>query len=483
MRLNSIARARWLGPALFALLLVVAGALVGFARNPAPFFENGFYGEDARWIDQILNHGLLYAVVWGRPDYPVAIPVLLDWLAVVADKLVFGDNMGPLPKLVAISAYLFYAFCCYAAYWIVAMFRGRRAGLCAWLLLLLLPASDLNLTFGHNLQWQFLIPLLTVYFLLLGCRYPGFKFACYLAAGVTFISFPPAIAIGLFFLLWKMYLPWRETGRTLPKAIAAYIKRLDLADWALALMAFDALLQIVTRGGFTTGSDRLGPFEPAHSVEYLLYRVFAYPFTMRYIDGFNDFWTLLFVAVFAGGALVWGSRQAGRAGQSRPWLFLLAAFAIYWVLFGISRRGFSHVVDYHQVWIQHYYFGLNFFAVMVMVIGLWPGTAPRSSQRILSGALLTILCLSMASQWRIIFQIDNRRGLPSWEGNEWHAKIAEARREICKADCSDASLARESRRILTYPIDENKTWGITLNWQQLNASYLHSGYAENNDQH
>lgn len=477
MRLKSLIRNRWVLPFLSVSLLIIIGALVGFVRNPSPYLEGSFYGEDARWIDQILNHGLLYAIFWGRPDYPVAIPVLLDWLAVITNKIAFGDNMGPLPKLVAISAYLFYSFCCYTAYWIVTRFNTRGAGLCVWGLLLLLPASDLNLTFGHNLQWQFLIPLLTVYFLFLSDSYPKFKILCYFAAGLTFLSFPPSIAIGFLFLVFRTGVPVSFNGGGFIKDIMSRLRRLDLADWALFLMALDILLHIVTRGGFTTGADRLGPFEPEHAVEYLFYRVFAYPFTMVYVDHFNDFWTLAFMAIFAGVALIWGTLQARATGRLKPWIFLLAAFLVYWILFAISRRGFSHVVNYHQVWIQHYYFGLNFFAVMLLGIGLYPNAAKPKRWSFVGGILLAVLCLSMASQWRVIFQVENRRGQPVWEGQEWHKNIAAVRSEICKSDCDISQLDQKRRRIQTYPLDENKTWGITLSWQQLDATYLKSGYS------
>ena len=451
--------------------LLFAGALVCFTRNPAAFMHPAFFAEDGTWVDIAINKGSWYAVQFGRWDFPGFLQVGLTVAAYQTSKLFYGYDLSELPRFIAVYSYAFYAFCAYCGYFIGSHYINRKAGTLIWALILLLPLSDPNITLGRNLQWQFVMPFVTIFGLLAPSYYPRLKAAFYGAALITFLSFPPCIVIGLIYIVFNAIggfsIVRHKEASPQTLVLGATIRSLKTAEWLLLFAIGLCIYYITTREAFSTNSDREGAFVIANAVEFIFYRVIMYPFTVRWTSDLSNGWVIGFTVLFLGSALLMGTRTAKREQQLRFWLFLLASFVSYWVLLCMSRHGLSRIFTYQEKGIQHYFLGLNMFAVAVLVYGLWPWARMLREERIYGAGLLAVLACLLVCQSNVIFQIDHRaEGLPEFTGRDWRAEVTKARNIICAENCDRPEIAAQSYIVPTYP----KEGGISLPWRYLNAT-------------
>ena len=91
------------------VLLWIVGTLVLLLRNPDPLLHPVLYAEDGPWMGALLSGGFADLLLHARGDYFVWGNVLLLYLALGINHLLFGFDITHLPQVVAVVSCAFLA--------------------------------------------------------------------------------------------------------------------------------------------------------------------------------------------------------------------------------------------------------------------------------------------------------------------------------------------------------------------------------------
>ena len=146
----------------YVFLVILLGIIFQALRNPSQLFAPTLYGEDAVWISWISIHGFGWTLINGREEYPVFLPVILNWIGWIINKLTFSKNVSYLPHFTALVSFSFFSFACwFSANTLFKKTKCIASSITCWLLLISFPLGEVNSTLGHNLQWAHFAPFLS----------------------------------------------------------------------------------------------------------------------------------------------------------------------------------------------------------------------------------------------------------------------------------------------------------------------------------
>ncbi len=347
---------------LAALVLIVTGMAILFLRNPDPILNPVVYAEDGAWAALGLREGWLQAFMLARPDYFVAVNILLLFIATKISWILSGNPLSLLAYSIAFVSYAFYAGVATLSFFTIRRVGNIFFALLAFLLFLHLPLGDTqNEIIGRVAQVGFFMPLVAMMLLFwrdtaMSGWVKYFIDACLLLCAATN---PVVFALVFLYLVINFS---RDVD------FLACARRTVSLTVPFALFAAVLSQRIGGPGGVP------GELVSSNLVEATLARPLLYPFTFPWYSHLND--AVAIAASLLIACVVVVSYRNSRDTQSRH-LLTLASITIvaYDVATMVTRPGLTGLLSNYQTsFPDRYFMGINAltsFLAVVCISQLW----------------------------------------------------------------------------------------------------------------
>jgi len=349
----------------------VAAIAIQILRNPFQISEPALFAEDTIWIEMILNNGLVFALLNGRLEYPIYLPVILDWLGFLLNSLFFGENINNLPRFTALFSYLFLASNSLLGFLVVLKLSRSvfAASMCA-VFVLTIPLSEVATTIGHNLQWGHVVPFTSGMLFILR---RSFKHTLiHDLIQVILILTLPVCLLNLVLYLACYSVNFRYEAQEV---------RFSFNDEVIDPRSRNILLFLFV--GFSVffmlklniGSNKSGSTDPidfANAIEFLIFRPFLFLFFCHILQKFNDITTLIVFFNIYLLPLLWAKSYKK---PTTDHVFIVLCFFAYLLTFAIMRGGISKIFHYLDTYLHFYYFGLSMYTTVFLslILASLPG--------------------------------------------------------------------------------------------------------------
>ena len=348
-------------------LFILLGVIFQGLRNPTQIFTPTLYGEDAAWISWISIHGFAWSLINGREEYPVFLPVILNWVGWILNKLAFSKNVSQLPHFTALVSFSFFSFVCwFAANSLFKNTRCRASSITCWLLLISFPLAEANSTLGHNLQWAHLAPFLSAIICLHRIQSEPTLFTDILQF-ILCLTLPLCIVICALFLMCNFlysHMYDLKLERLLKKT--TWFKFIPTITNDIRLIFFVILAGIILLNMIDTSSNLSIANQAiiaSKIIEFAIFRPFLFPIFASFTSHFNDSMTLCIFSLMFVFPFFW---LYYKQKLSYPLVFLCLSLLVTLLIFSFVRGGIALTLDYDSAHLHFYYLSLSSFSVVIL---------------------------------------------------------------------------------------------------------------------
>lgn len=381
----------WLQPFLVFFLAMIAF----IARSPEPLANPLLYAEDGSWTGIGLTEGWLHALLHARPDYLVALNVLLLWLAVQLGWLFSGDPLTALPVYIAIVSFAFLAGTVALLFITLKRACGPWAGIAGAIWLTLMPLGyTQNEIFGRILQLGFYVPLLTVALLFWRDEIEkrsarlGIDALIVLCAATNPVVFLIVGAYGI--VDW-----WRE------KRLWSSVRRLASLAVPMIILAAYIAPRLEGHGGIVGASDN------SNWIEAAVARTVLYPILFTVYEYLNDLTSILLLI-----PLIMGVATAAIIAKrpARNLIVLTTIGLLIYILATLGNRpGLTGNLSAYSfaMPVDRYFMGINALAILLFTATGAELFVRRKLRPLLYGGS-AVLIASYATHANILFEAEPR---------------------------------------------------------------------------
>ena len=372
-RVNGIKTRAWL----LTISLMVMGVLICYLRNPYPLSISPFlYAEDAGWSGLIINEGLFYALRYGRLEYPIFFPVLLNFAVIQINTLIFGDSLSHLAKLIAISSYMIWTLTSLICFNIVRIITGSIAiSFFAFLFVIHIPVDTLNSAIGANLQWGHV-----AYFYSISLTFFYLKkrlaILTFLLLNSVMILSNPAGWFGSFLLItfWHLNFSQIISSQSFSERLRSIywqLMKLSKQEWPFLLSLIATMSYMIWHSDlqYAPGSADVwaNPFKYLAAITYRPFLFSIYGAWSAQIPVFINFFASLGTLVVVIGFL--SKTKSLSDIEKKPIIAFLLASLFYSFVVIARRGGVVNVSGYDAVWVNFYFYSPAFlFAIVAFTI-------------------------------------------------------------------------------------------------------------------
>jgi hypothetical protein len=358
--------------------LLLVGVCILFIRNSDPYLNPVIYAEDGVWAGLGLTEGWLYAFIHARPDYFVAINIILLFLSTKISIFITGSPLLFLPQAIAFISYGFYATVATFCFFTVRRVSSLIFALFCFFLVLLLPlGTTTNEIIGRVLQVGFFMPLLVVMLLFwrdkLARNYVKILMDILL---LLCAATNPVVFVQIFiYLCFDFSKDWN--------IVKSFKRTITLIAPFAILFAF-----LLPRMGGSGGVP--GGLDSTNLIEAIIARPLLYPFAYPWYGGLSNNISviLLFLAV---GSIFLSYRNSNNTEAKWLILYTSLTFMIYDLATITARPGLTGILSKYQTsFPDRYFMGLNVLIVFVVIICLAQLSKIRKYRLFSSGLAITI---------------------------------------------------------------------------------------------
>lgn len=381
----------------FYVLLFLFGIGVLMLRTLDLISYPELYGEDGPWTGFLLDHGLLWTLLYARPDYFVWGNVFLLYLALFLNYCLFGENMLWYPTLVTIIQLIFYTGVSLVPVIIFRKYILLRFRILMFLFFLFLfgitPSCSFEI-FGKVCNIGYLCYFLSfclLYDLFMNHKVLGKKNLFYgLVILLCYFTNPGVNLLLLFFFFAECY-------RARKSFFALKQKKWEMLRfkffWTLGVYGAVALIGLIVQKSLLPGrTDYAGqklPFSYAGVIESIA-KSFSPFFSLFYthLTTISATLALAFVILTFFVVYQWTSRP-----KRLPMFLVFATGAIYLCTLLLFRPTMDWTNNYTHSFPYRYYYGITFFWILLLFLACT--FALKMKRKILSIPVLLIAVVSI----------------------------------------------------------------------------------------
>jgi hypothetical protein len=436
------------------LLFIIVGFVLLSFRDLSYITAPALYGEDGRFINNILNKGFIESAIstrgGGNADFQNTGSYILLYLALQTTKLFFGYNIAKLPIFIGVYANLFWAITAFIAY---KAFRtkARELGFIAYLIIILVPmGAGGGAVFGRVLNTVFLWPV-SILMLLIIQYDKKYKLGC------------ESIAIGIGCIIGGLSFPitYGIVGVYLLFSFLRLLKERNFCQWFLSnslqiislFIGVVLLPMIVQQKGLATQLE----LKADAIIEFILGRHILYPFINSIYNHMSDTVVVFLFTIYCITVLYAMLIEARKTSLFNCFTMLICTSALVSFSSAFMRIEMTAVFNnYQSSSPDHYYYGSNMLCAITLVYAVYiillkHKVSVRSKQAMLSFFVVLLVVNPF------LFELDSPRFNIRWEKDEGDF-------QECILNAVDNSMLKQEGKIhiLVYPIVKSEKWYVDL---------------------
>lgn len=436
------------------LFFIILGFALLSLRDMSYITEPALYGEDGRFINNILNKGFIESAIstrgGGNADFQNTGSYILLYLSLQTTKLFFGYNIAKLPMFIGVYANLFWSITAFVAY---KAFRNKAKilGFMAYFIIILVPmGAGGGAVFGRVLNTVFLWPI-SILMLLIIQYDKKCEFGC------------ESIAIGVMCVIGGLSFPitYGVVGVYLLFSFLRLLKEKNFCQWILSnslqiisvLIGAVLLPTIVQQKGLATQLE----LKADSIIEFILARHILYPFINSIYNHMSDNIVVFLFIIYCITVFYAMMIEIKKTNLFNCFTMLVCTSTLVSLGSAFMRIEMTAVFsNYQSSSPDHYYYGCNILCAITLVYAVYiillkHKVNVRSRKAILSFFVVLLVINPF------LFELDSPRFNIHWERNEGNF-------QECVFNAVENSMLNQEGKVLiiTYPIVKSDKWYVDL---------------------
>lgn len=350
------------------MILVLIGFIFFTLRNISYITYPIIYAEDATYITNILQKGILQTMFSTRSgntaDFTNVGSYLLLWISLKLSELFFSFNLNYLPIIVGVVSNLFYSVVAVMLYLIFEKKRKILGILFYWLVLLMPVANTGTEVFGRVLNHVFIWPVIVI--AVLWHQYESRNIASKQKCWAGMICILAGISFPVSFVPLGVYLGLVGYESVRAKNVGLSVKANGLIIVALVVGLIMLPIMMGSQGGAIGLS-----LNTKSLIEFIVARHFLYPFVYLFYTYLTDACVLSLFIIYCIIIVYALLCERKKYGVFNAYTFLaISVFAVILSSAIMRITMTTYFYDYETTFPDRYYYACNLLSAILLVYAI-----------------------------------------------------------------------------------------------------------------